>query len=282
MQTRITAVAETFNSWGSLAAMNARLLTAAVALTVGSVVSHADGLPQERAPAQVAGPCCEYVPTPNWSGVYAGLHVGAARSKTGWTFPFDESFNTAAGQNFPISAEGGAVGGHLGVNYQFWRILVGAEVSYTLVDLSDIVIGPIAGSPTDRFKVDERDLFTLTGRLGVTHDKFLLYGKAGFASTIVDVTAFSPTGVMAQATQRANGWIVGGGLDTRIFSDVLLGVEYNYVTLPGERFTSLTNATPAGPFNVDIRDIHMQTIVARLSILFGPNACCHDGLFGKY
>ena len=274
---------ETVNSWGSLAAMNARLLTAAVALALGSLASHADGLPPERESAPVAANCCEYVPTPDWTGVYIGIHGGAAWSKSGWTFPFVGNFNPVAGQNFPISADGTLLGGHLGINYQIWRFVLGAEASYTFGGLSDTATGPIGGFPADRFKVDAKDLFTLTGRLGVAHDKFLLYGKAGFASSLVDVSALSSTGVIADTGQRENGWIVGGGLDTRLFSDVLFGLEYNYVNLPSSRFTTVTTGTPPSlPFNADIHDMHTQTFVARLSILFGPNACCHEGLFGKY
>jgi ubiquinol-cytochrome c reductase cytochrome c subunit len=32
----------------------------------------------------------------------------------------------------------------------------------------------------------------------------------------------------------------------------------------------------------DLADIHAQTVVARISVLFGPNACCNEGLLGKY
>ena len=263
--------------------MNARLLTAAVALTIGPLAAHADGLPPERAPAPVAAYCCEYVPIPDWTGVYAGIHGGAAWSSSRWTSPFVENFNTAAGQGFPISSEGTVLGGHLGINYQFWRVVIGAEASYTFGGLSDTVTGPIGGFPQDNFKVEASDLFTFTGRLGVAVDKFLLYGKAGFASSLVDVSALSSTGVIASTGQRENGWTVGGGLDTRIFTDVLFGLEYNYVSLSGSRFTTVTTGTTLNlPFNADIGDMHTQTFVARLSILFGPNACCHDGLLGKY
>ena len=221
--------------------------------------------------APVAANCCEYVPTPDWTGVYIGIHGGAAWSKSGWTFPFVGNFNPVAGQNFPISADGTLLGGHLGINYQIWRFVLGAEASYTFGGLSDTATGPIGGFPADRFKVDAKDLFTLTGRLGVAHDKFLLYGKAGFASSLVDVSALSSTGVIADTGQRENGWIVGGGLDTRLFSDILFGLEYNYVNLPSSRFTTVTTgAPPSLPFNADIHDMHTQTFVARLSILLVP------------
>jgi hypothetical protein len=65
--------------------------------------------------------------------------------------------------------------------------------------------------------------------------------------------------------------------------NILFGLEYNYVNLPGDRFTGVTGGTgPAGPFNFDINNLQMHTVTARLSILFGPHGCCSEGLIGKY
>jgi outer membrane immunogenic protein len=263
--------------------MNVRLLTAAVVLAVAPLAAQADGMPSapERIPA--AGNCCDYVPIPDWSGVYFGAHVGATWSNTSWTFPFLEAFNTAAGQSFPVSWDTGVAGGHLGLNYQFNHFLIGAETSYTFGDLSGGVMGPIPGRPNDHFDVSGSGLFTLTGRLGFAYDKFLLYGKAGFASAGVEVNAQTVAGTIARTSQRENGWTAGGGLEMRLLSAVLFGVEYNYVDISGDRFSSLTVGTvPNLPFHADIQDVHTHAVVARLSILFGPNACCHDGILGKY
>ena len=63
--------------------------------------------------------------------------------------------------------------------------------------------------------------------------------------------------------QRENRWTVGGGLEMRLYSDALFGVEYNYIDLSGDRFTAVTGGTTAGlPFHADISDIHTQTVVA--------------------
>jgi len=60
-------------------------------------------------------------------------------------------------------------------------------------------------------------------------------------------------------------------------------LEYNYIGFASDRFSTLTGGTTPGvPFNADIGNPHMQTFVARLSILFGPNACCSEGVLGKY
>src|SRR5262245_29657043 len=177
--------------------MNVRLLTAVVAFGVTPLAAHADGLPSAPAPAPAAGYCCEYVPAPDWTGIYAGFHVGSRWSDRHWSFPFAESFNTIAGQGFSLSSDGAVLGVHLGINYQISHILIGAELSGTFSDLNDTVIGPLPGSPLNRFKISGGDLFTLTGRLGYVYDKFLIYGKAGFANGGVDVSAVSATGISA-------------------------------------------------------------------------------------
>jgi outer membrane immunogenic protein len=261
--------------------MNVRLLTAAVALSLAPLAAKGDGLPS--APTPVAANCCAYVPPPDWSGFYAGFHVGGAWSERNWSFPFAENFNTVAGQSFSLSADGVLLGGHVGFNYQFTpHLLVGGEATGAFTDLEETRIGPLPGAPLNRFKISSQDLFTLVGRLGYVHDKFLFYGKGGYANAGVDVSAINAT-TTASTNQRINGWTLGGGVEMRLFSEVLFGIEYNFIDFPGDRFTAVTGGNPAGvPFHADINDIQTQTVVARLSILFGPNACCHEGVLGKY
>ena len=115
------------------------------------------------------------------------------------------------------------------------------------------------------------------------HNQFLFYGKGGYASSLVEVNATSSTGVTARASQRENGWVVGGGIESRMVGNILFGLEYNYVSFLGDRVTGVTGGTgPAGPFNFDINNLQMHTVTARLSILFGPHGCCSEGLIGKY
>lgn len=261
--------------------MQRAVLTFSAALMVGLSAACADGMPSAPAPQPV--PCCITVATPNWSGVYIGLHGGARWGSTDLTFPFVENFNTASGQNFSSSQNQGVFGGHIGANLQISRILIGAEASYDYVGRGRAITGPVAAFPVDRFALDTKDLLTITGRIGFAHDKFLLYTKAGYANSFVEVSAISSTGVTARATERESGWIVGAGLETRLLSDILLGVEYNYLSLPSDRFSTLTGGTTGGlPFHADIDVPHMHLVMARLSILFGPYACCHDGLLGRY
>jgi len=261
--------------------MHIRALAAAAVTFMITSTAHADGLPPGP-PPPVATACCELPPL--WTGVYLGTHVGGAWSDPTWSFPFVESFSTIPGQSFSPSASGPVWGGHLGVNYQFHHFLVGAEVGYAGNWLGALTTGPFAIAPLDRFAISAADLLTIAARFGVVvHDQYLLYAKAGFASSLIELNAGSATGITAHGRERENGWLVSAGLESRIISNVVFGLEYNYISLSSERFSTLTGGiTPGGPFNADIGNLNMQTFVARLSILFGPNACCSEGVLGKY
>ena len=267
---------------GWRALMHIRALAAAAVALVITTAAQADG-PPPAPPPPVAVACCE---APLWTGVYLGTHVGGAWSDPTWSFPFPQSFSTIPGQNFSPSAGGALGGGHVGINYQFHGFLVvGAELGYAGNQLGSTTKGPFTGAPLDEFRMSASDLFTIAGRLGyVFHDQYLFYGKVGYASSLFEINAVSVTkGVGAHVQERENGWLIGAGFESRIISNILFGLEYNYIGFSDDRFTGLTGGTaPGGPFNADIGNLHMQTFVARLSILFGPHACCTEGVLGKY
>jgi outer membrane immunogenic protein len=262
--------------------MNARTLALLLLAIAANSAVHADAPPSGSIPPPllVEPACCESPAL--WTGVFFGVQAGGAFSHPHWTFPFPETFNTLAGQDFSMPASGSILGAHLGANYQIHHFLIGAEISYVNNRLTNVVVGPISVFPTDRFTISAKDLFTVTGRMGYVHGQYLFYGKAGYANSSLGISADSPTtGVTAHANKREGGWTIGGGLDTRIVSNVLFGLEYSYVGLPSDRFTGLTSAVPGLPFNADIDALHMHTVTARLSVLFGPSICCTHGILEK-
>jgi outer membrane immunogenic protein len=230
------------------------------------------GAMTEAAVADGMGPassnrCCE---VPTWSGVYAGFQAGGAWSDTGWAFPFAESFNAAAGQRFSTNLDGALVGGQLGINQQIGALLLGAELSFAGTSTHETLLGP-PGFADERFKTIASSLLTATGRAGVVLDKHLIYGKAGYASANLDVSAVSGPpvpGISAVANHREDGWTAGAGWEYRIGRSLVFGIEYDYIDLSGSRFSSTTGGTVVGsPFHVDLDDLHMHTLTARLSIL---------------
>jgi outer membrane immunogenic protein len=241
--------------------MRGWVLAAAALLATGSGAL-ADGLGPRG-----SAPCCD---APTWSGVYAGFQAGGAWGDTGWTFPFVESFNTVPGQHFSTSPGGALAGGQLGFNQQLGGIVLGGEVAFVGTEVRETLNG-LAAFPQDRFKTVLSNLLTVTGRAGLPFGNQLLYGKAGYANANVALGASSGPpvpGITADASHREDGWIAGGGWEYRIGRSLVFGVEYDYIDLSGSRFTTTTGgAVPGLPFHVDLDNLHMHTITARLSIL---------------
>jgi outer membrane immunogenic protein len=244
--------------------MKFRSLMVATTLLLQPGLALADGMP-----SRAGYGCCS---EPTWSGVYAGFNAGGAWADAQWTFPFVEAFNTAPLQHFSTSPQGAIVGMQAGVNYQMGVFLVGAEATFAGSNMVETLTGPVtAALPADRLRTEISNLFTVAGRLGVATDKFLIYGKGGYANSNVDVKALSGPpvpGVTANANRSSDGLVVGGGLEYRLRRSLVLGIEYNYVDLGSSRLSSTTGgAVPGGPFNVDLGDVRFQTVTARLSIL---------------
>src|SRR5262249_6249045 len=147
--------------------------------------------------------------------------------------------------SFSFSRDGAIFGGHVGANYQINHILLGVELTGAVAGLNERRVGPLVGVPPDPFKNDSSDLFTLPGRPGYVYDKFLFYGKAGYANGGVDVSAITTSGITASANARESGWVIGTGVEMRLLSEVVFGIEYNFIDFPGDRFTSVTGGTVA-------------------------------------
>jgi outer membrane immunogenic protein len=157
----------------------------------------------------------------------------------------------------------------------------------------------------DKIVRDEKDnlqtrvgeLFLATARLGYAWDRWLAYGKGGFASAEIK-TAFQatvlttvvqgvqlPTGTTfagqssGSSSERQPGWTLGAGLEYMVTRNVTFGVEYNFINLQDRTQTAgatisenilgtIKNVTAPISYRVDPDDIHLVT--ARLSYKFGP------------
>ena len=124
----------------------------------------------------------------------------------------------------------------------------------------------------------------VTARLGVTWDRALLYVKGGYAgatvkASIVDlITNTAPVQVgTAPNTWNTDEWHNGGtagiGMDVKLWSNLSLGIEYNYVWLQERTHSAQVlnaGATPIGPASYAIKP-DVQTLIARLNFhLWSP------------
>jgi outer membrane immunogenic protein len=160
----------------------------ALLLTTSMAVNAAD-LPV-KAPPPVP------VPAPfNWTGFYVGANIGEGWSSN-WGGTADPLPSPAvvgiSPLSFSNSASGIIGGGQIGYNWQFNpRWLIGLETDFQGAHLraGDSTIAPLLASPptglvpnSGAVMSSQVDWFgTVRGRLGLTFDRWLVYGTGGFA-----------------------------------------------------------------------------------------------------
>jgi outer membrane immunogenic protein len=196
----------------------------------------------------------------DWSGFYVGAHLGGAWAGVDWA---DVSLTSEPVSN---DSNGFIGGGHIGFQHQFNNIVVGLEASISGADLSDTVTSSFVPTVTYRTEIDT--MVTVTGRLGVTFNHFLPYVKVGYAAA--DVTTSGNASAIPDSfsiSDWEHGWIIGGGLETKLGENLVAGVEYDYIDL-GE---NNRNGVTAQGFSFTLTDVdtQIQTVMARISYKFG-------------
>jgi outer membrane immunogenic protein len=201
------------------------------ALLAGSILASpaiADGMPAKKAKAAPAKAHVEERPhIGNWGGLYFGANVGVALWDTEWKDPY----NNPPYANHSNDDANGFIGGHIGIQHQFGRIVVGVEASYSGT-------GPfghdwqgkdcVYGAPPPMVCQDRvNSLFTVGPRLGLAHDHLLFYVTGGFASATFSSRVYYPNTNSEYAySARHDGWFIGGGVEWAIHDRWVLGLEY--------------------------------------------------------
>jgi outer membrane immunogenic protein len=164
--------------------------------------------------------------TTDWSGFYAGLHIGGA---TGTMDLPPVPAGVISIDSYEIS--GGLVGGQVGANAQFGNLVVGVEgdASWTNVfgrgtlDIGVLTVGTEA-------KVNA--LGSVRGRVGFAADSILFYATAGVAAASVTGTAFEEFAgtrtVLGTPKVGHMGWVIGAGAEAMVTDNISIKAEYLY------------------------------------------------------
>jgi opacity protein-like surface antigen len=216
----------------------------------------------------------------NWTGVYVGGHVGYGMGMKDWL-----------NSSFDYQVDGFLGGGQIGVNQQVGNLVFGIEgdASWSNIEGNQTLTigGPLIGftqSASGGTTID--GLATLTGRLGLAQDRWLVYVKGGAAWVHEkhDFNASLSTTAPPPITQTANangsedrfGYVFGIGSEFALWGNWSFKSEYNYVHL-GTREVRLTGSqTTAGvttPLTFDV-DLKQALHLAKFGVnyRFGPDA----------
>jgi opacity protein-like surface antigen len=170
-----------------------------------------------------------YAPVENWAGFYFGGHVGGgwATLKVTDYDVGDNRFN-----NKPSGVFGGA---QLGYNFQHGPFVYGLEVDLGGMDLGHTVANPSV--TTTYSKIESGFYGDVTGRLGYSFDRWLVYGKGGYAFYNGKIWVNDTAATAWNSANSLNGWTAGGGIEYQVSPAWSVKVEYQYFDFGTQRLT---------------------------------------------
>jgi outer membrane immunogenic protein len=241
-----------------------RLAVASVAVIGLSV-----GLTAAVSAADLSRPAPAYAKAPplaapfSWTGFYIGANAGGAWDSL--SFLDNSSLGCPPCDSVSHSSSGFIGGGQVGARYQIGQFVFGVEGTWDWTSLKSTV--DTAPNVVETFKV--KDLYTGTGQLGWAWDRFLVYGKGGFAGSSVDLNLTGPgfTTIGSPVT-HANGWTAGVGLDYAVWQNWVLGIEYDHSDLTVDSGTSAVS-NGATPYFENGGHLKIDEVVGRASYKFG-------------
>lgn len=210
-----------------------RVLLAGVGVLALTAAASAADLTQEPAPAPVVVAPAAF----DWTGFYAGVHVGGAWGDFS-TDVWDSAFGSTKG----------AIGGvQAGFNYQINQIVLGAQTDfgYTNQTSGQALVDGYGAN------VKMNWLGSTTVRAGYAIDEtWLPYIKGGFAyaNTKGQLTAESGnlTGNWS-SNKWATGWTLGGGVEKAFTKNITGFLEYDYFDLDRASYN-------LGPVNIGVQN----------------------------
>jgi outer membrane immunogenic protein len=229
---------------------------------IGAFVAFTAGLSAPAVFADGYRPQAVYAVPPimSWTGLYIGGNVGGAWSEVDWP---NVSFT---GERFKNNDSGFIGGGQIGYNQQFGSIVLGVEATVSGADLSRDFHS--IHVPSVNFKADLNTIATVTGRFGVASNRWLFYGKAGWAGAEVDFSGRNTATLDSfKFDDWRNGWTTGVGVEYKIARNMSFGLEYSFIELGSDTDNGLTRRL-ALPVTLRDRDLEIQSVTARLNFQF--------------
>jgi outer membrane immunogenic protein len=252
-------------------------IIAAVSTIALTQIASAADLPR-KAPAYTPPP-----PPPvfSWTGCYLGGQIGGGWGHKDFSTDRLNFFTDHPGENFRDDISGVLAGGQVGCDWQFapnWVIgIEGAAAWADIKGSTDVATHDATG--TVEAKTDF--LASVTGRVGWTSDRWLLFGKGGVAWArdkysfrgLTDVPGCMgiPPQIIAcavepntpfdfNASETRTGWTVGAGVEWAFLNNWSVKLEYDFYDFGNHQLNfadSTGNNDEVVPVNIDQR---IQTI----------------------
>ena len=165
----------------------------------------------------------------SWTGFYIGGHFGYGWGTSSSNAASSGAFDNATG-GYEMDPSGWFGGATIGYNWQTDSIVFGVEADLGYLGAEDGKRNSVGFANTEYGGYG-----TLTGRLGYTEDRWLLYAKGGVAFADIENTAGAVSSGLNDVTDYTKmhevraGWALGVGVEHAFQQDVSLKVEYLYM-----------------------------------------------------
>jgi len=264
---RFTDVPWGVEFWGQISVKNIILAVVAVGFSATA--------------ASAAGPTVSTSTSAyDWSGFYAGADLGMADghvAATDITEPnggFFTDLVPAGTEGFDFNNANVVGGVHAGAQYQWQQLVFGGEATWDVSGISSKITSPYF--PDSDMETGSIGQFaTAVGRIGYSFDRFMVYGKAGYAGGAVGFKARDNESLVTyQQTNWQNGYAIGAGFDDAMTDTVSFGVDYTHIDLGSAQSTgnNVYDDGTLGKFPETYRTAATaDAVMARLSFKFGGN-----------
>lgn len=199
-------------------------------------------------PARVHYKAPVAAPVPyTWTGCYVGGQAGYGWGSKNFS---DPSGAGPVGGTVGDDVKGWLAGGQAGCNYQVSGWVFGIEGDAAWANINGLAADPFfSGKNVQTVQAKINFLGDVTGRLGLTWDRWLLYGKGGFAFAhdqfdVIDpaIGFFSGGSSDLSGSQDRTGWAAGAGVEWAFAQSWSAKVEYLHYDFGGRDLT-LTNGS---------------------------------------
>jgi outer membrane immunogenic protein len=203
----------------------------------------------------------------DWSGLYAGVHIGYAAGRSN-LFIAGGGLGGATDLDSSVDPDGFIGGVHIGANYQMENSFVlGAEadISYSNIDGLTTLDGGGGGFST-LLKSELKWSGSARLRAGYAFDRTLPFITAGVAAAkyeLIAVSAGGPGGEITLHSDSHVGWTVGAGIEHAFTDRWIARAEYRY-----SDFGSQDLSVAAGLPTETSVDLQTQDIRVGLSYKF--------------
>ena len=207
----------------------------------------------------------------SWTGFYIGGHVGYGWSSKDWSQTFS-SLALALDRSVNSADVDGFLGGvQVGYNWQTGRWVLGVEGDWSWTNADGCTRFAISTNYAGCTNANWYS--TVTGRLGYSWDRALVYVKGGAAFANEDhFITFGGTQVTNTASATRTGWTVGVGVEYALSNNWSAKVEYNYMDFGSRDFVFGYRAAPAGlveSWRID-QSVNVVKLGAELPVQLGP------------